>query len=146
MFPLFGEYECKLDAKGRFLMPATLQKQLPEAWRDEFVINRGLEKCLVLYPIQVWYEELQKIYAKNQHDPKNLAYARLFQQGATPVQLDKQRRILVPKRLARYANLQKQLLLLGMGNRIELWDQETYEQWSQQFSLKELAQEVMQPE
>ncbi len=146
MRPLFGEYECKVDAKGRFLFPSALLKQLPQDMRTEFVINRGLEKCLTIYPINVWYDELEKIYQKNQHNPKNQAYARMFQQGATPVSLDKQKRFLIPKRLAPYADIHKEILVLGMGNRIEIWDKNTYENWSRNYDLKELAEEVMEDE
>ncbi len=146
MKPLFGEYECKVDAKGRFLFPSALLKQIPQEMRSEFVINRGLEKCLTIYPMEIWYEELEKIYKKNQHNPKNQAYARVFQQGATPASLDKQKRLLIPKRLAPYANIQKEILVIGMGNRIEIWDKATYEKWSQNYDLKELAEEVMEDE
>ncbi len=143
MLLLFGEYECKIDEKGRFSFPASLLKQLPQDMRKEFVIGKGLEKCLVIYPMNVWYEELQKIYKKNQHNPKNQAYARMFQQGASPVKLDKQKRILIPKKLAPYANIKKELVLIGMGNKIEIWDKETYEKWAEEQSLKELAESVM---
>ena len=146
MLLLFGEYECKVDEKGRFAFPASLLKLLPQDMRKEFVIARGLEKCLTIYPMNIWYEELQKIYKKNLNNPKYQAYARMFQQGATPVKMDKQKRLLIPKKLIPYANIKKDLVLIGMGNRIEIWDKENYEKWTAEHSLKDLAEDLMNEE
>ena len=71
MKSLIGEYNCKLDDKGRFLMPAGLRKQLPEDQQSDFVINRGIDRCLVLYPLSVWETELARIQSRNQYLKEN---------------------------------------------------------------------------
>ncbi|MBX3101154.1 MAG: division/cell wall cluster transcriptional repressor MraZ [Bacteroidetes bacterium] len=142
---IFGEFECKADAKGRFLMPAALLRQLPEDHRQSFVMNRGLDKCLVLYTQQVWQEELTKIYGKNQFVAENRAFARMFQSGATPLELDASNRLLVPKKLAEHAGIDKDLVLIGSGNKIEVWSKEAFEvQLAQDLpQLAEISERVM---
>ena len=145
MKPIFGEYDCKMDAKGRFLLPSGLKKQLPEGEQEEFVVNRGIDTCLVMYPLKVWEKELENIYSKNQFVQKNRAFARKFLNGATPVALDGNYRVNVPKRLMEHANLKKELVLVASFDRIELWDRATYETWlsDDRFDLEKLSEEVM---
>lgn len=129
MRPLYGEYPCKVDPKGRFLMPAALLRQLPEDERAHFVMNKGLDPCLVLYPLKIWEAELNRIYSLNQFVERNRTFARRFQNGATPVEIDGQNRILVPRRLALEAGIDKDALLFGAFDRIEIWSQARYEEW-----------------
>lgn len=145
MRPIFGEFECKMDSKGRFVLPSGLKKQLPEDEQKEFVINRGLDQCLVLYPIKVWEEELTRIHSRNQYVERNRAFARKFMNGATPVELDGSSRVLVPKRLAGYADLDKELVLVASFDRVEIWGRDAYEKWiaSDKWDMAELSEEVM---
>ena len=145
MKALIGEYDCNVDAKGRFLMPANLRKQLPEDQQSEFVLNKGLGNCLVLYPLSVWEKELAKIQARNQYVKKNRDFTRWFMQGASPVNLDGNGRILVPKRLIGHANLQKEIVLASQIDKIEIWDKEAYENWMEgsDTDFEKLAEEVM---
>ena len=145
MVSLIGEYDCKLDAKGRFLMPAALRKQLPEDQQNEFVINRGLDQCLTLYPIPVWEEELKRLQSRNQYVKKNRAFLRMFLNGATKVQLDGNSRVLVPKRLKEHAKLDKEMILVAQIDKVEIWDKAAYEKWMEEpeFDFEELAEEVM---
>ncbi|HHG83287.1 MAG TPA: division/cell wall cluster transcriptional repressor MraZ [Bacteroidetes bacterium] len=145
MRPIFGEYECKIDAKGRFVLPSGLRKQLPEDEQKEFVINRGLDQCLVLYPIKVWERELSKIHARNQYVAKNRAFARKFQNGAKPVEIDNAGRVLVPKQLSGYAGVSKELVLVASFDRIEIWDKLVYDAWQsdEQWDMETLSEEVM---
>lgn len=145
MKPLIGEFDCKLDAKGRFLMPAGLRRQLPEDQQSDFVVNRGLDKCLVLYPIQVWETELERIQSKNQFVSKNRAFTRMFLNGATPLSLDSSDRALLPKRLMDYADLSKDIILIAQIDKIEIWDSAAYQAWLEApgFDFEQLAEEVM---
>ena len=145
MISLIGEYECKLDTKGRFLMPAGLRKQLPEDQQGEFVLNRGLDKCLTLYPIPVWERELKRLQARNQYVRKNRAFLRMFLNGATKVQLDGNSRILIPKRLKEHAGLGKEMILVAQIDKVEVWDEKTYDKMMSEpeFDFEELAEEVM---
>ena len=143
--PLYGEYPCKIDPKGRFLVPAALLKLLPEEERTQFVLNKGLDHCLVLYPYKIWEQELEKVYSRNQFIAKNRAFARQFQNGASPAEIDAQNRILIPKRLAQQAGIDKDLVLFGSFDRIEIWSTAQYESWleSQTLDPAELADEIM---
>jgi MraZ protein len=142
---LIGEYHCKLDAKGRFLIPSGLRKQLPDEEQEEFVMNRGIDQCLVLYPQRVWEAELGRIQAKNQYVARNRAFTRMFLNGATPVTLDGSSRVLVPKILMEYAGLTKDIILVGQIDKAEIWDKEAYEKWLSDpgFDFEALAEEVM---
>jgi MraZ protein len=142
---LIGEYDCKLDSKGRFLMPAGLRKQLPEDQQNEFIVNRGLDKCLVLYPISVWEQELERIQSRNQYVRKNRAFTRMFLNGATRVELDSSGRVLLPKRLMEYAGLDKDLMLVPQIDKVEIWDLAAYDKWMQdpEYDFEKLAEEVM---
>lgn len=145
MRPIFGEFECKMDSKGRFVLPSGLKKQLPEGEQKEFVVNRGLDTCLVLYPIKVWERELEQIHSQNQYVARNRAFARKFMNGATPIELDNSFRVNVPKKLMGYASLGKELVLIASFDRIEIWDKATYDQWlaSDKWDMEELSEEVM---
>jgi len=143
--PLIGEYGCKLDAKGRFLMPSGLRKQLPEDQQSEFIINKGLGKCLVLYPMSVWESELAKIQARNQYVKKNRDFTRWFMQGATQVSVDGNGRILIPKRLLNHAQIEKEAVLASQIDKVEIWDKEAYDTWmdNTDTDFELLAEEVM---
>ncbi|MEO0897662.1 MAG: division/cell wall cluster transcriptional repressor MraZ [Bacteroidota bacterium] len=145
MISLIGEYDCKLDAKARFLMPSGLRKQFPEEHQNEFVINKGLDKCLVLYPIPVWEEELQRLQQRNQYVKKNRAFLRMFLNGATRVSLDGNGRILLPKRLMEGVEIVKEIKLVAQINKVEIWDSQAYDDWmdNPDFDFEDLAEEVM---
>ncbi|MDX1908312.1 MAG: division/cell wall cluster transcriptional repressor MraZ [Bacteroidia bacterium] len=145
MLTLIGEYDCKLDSKGRFLMPAGLRKQLPEDQQVEFVVNRGLDSCLVMYPIPVWERELERLQSRNQYVKRNRDFLRLFLNGATRIELDGSGRVLLPKRLMEHAGLDKDMILVAQIDKIELWDEATYTKWLAEAGdgLEQLAEEVM---
>ncbi len=146
MIGFIGEYEATLDAKGRFLLPSGFKKQLPEGGDEIFVINRGFEKCLSLYPNKSWKPIFSDISNLNQFDPKVRQFTRYFLNGATQVELDTANRILVPKNLIEYAGLEKDIVLVSAVNKIEIWDKIKYQQFFDSFSpdaFSNLASEVM---
>lgn len=145
MHTLIGEYDCKLDTKGRFLVPSKLRKQLPEELRSEFVINKGLDDCLTMYPIPVWEQELERLKAKNQYVKKNRAFLRRFLSGAMRVELDGNERMLIPKRLMELAGLSKEIILVAQIDKVEIWDKAAYDKWmdESEFDFEELAEDVM---
>lgn len=124
-----SEYECKLDAKGRLVLPAKIKASLPETSGGELVVRRGFEPCLVVYP----FTEYKKIYAKiaslNEFNEEYRKLQRNFFRGNTQVELDNNGRFLIPKTMLRYASLDKDVIVVGMGNRIEIWNPETYEEY-----------------
>ena len=128
MTGLLGEYECRLDRKNRFALPAGLKKQLPEQAQNQFVINRGFERCLVLYPHNEWEKITTEIQKLNDYDRDNRRFMRYFFRGATVLTLDGSDRLLIPQQLQKHAGIDRDLVLFAYTNKIELWDHATYEQ------------------
>ena len=145
MTPLIGEYEIALDAKGRCLLPADLRKQFQEGQGDSFFINRGFNGCLTLYPIDTWNANYHKIAELDDFDEDAVAFKRLFLNGATKVDVDSADRILIPKTLQETAHLKKDIVLIGFGDRLEMWDKESYHNYLNRHSenYSKLAKSVM---
>ena len=146
MIGFLGEYEATLDAKGRFLLPAGLKKQLPEGEADRFVVNRGFEKCLTLYPIKNWEPIFSEISKLNDFDPKVREFRRYFLNGAIITEADSAGRLLIPQNLKDHAGLEKDIVLVSAVNKLEIWDKKQYQQFFESFSSESfsaLAQEVM---
>lgn len=146
MTGFIGEFEATLDAKGRFLLPAGFKRQLPEGEVTAFVINRGFEKCLSLYPIKSWQPLYDRISTLNDFDPKVREFRRFFLNGATSVETDVAGRILVPQNLKDYAGLGKDIVLAAAVDKIEIWDKQKYEKFFESYSPEDfsaLAQTVM---
>lgn len=145
MTSFLGEFECKLDSKSRFLLPAGLRKQIDPAAKEQFVINRGFEGCLVLYPINEWEKVSAKLRSLNLFVAKNRSFYRQFHNGATAVSLDGNGRVLVPKALMKYAGIDKDAVLFAYADRIELWAKDKYEEVMNNDSdaFAALAEEVM---
>jgi MraZ protein len=146
MIEFLGEYEATIDAKGRFLLPAGFKKQLPEEGGSQFVINRGFEKCLTLFPLQSWKPIFSDISKLNDFDPKVREFRRYFLNGATQLELDTAGRLLLPKNLTEHAALEKDIVLVSAVNKIEIWDTNKYKQFFETFtpqSFSDLANEVM---
>lgn len=144
MTNFLGEYEVALDAKGRFLLPSGFRKQLPESNGGNFVINRGFEKCLVLYTVEVWNPIANKINKMNDLVPSVRDFKRLFMNGATPLEMDSADRLLLPKQLLEYAGIRKDMIIAAQGNKVELWDKDTYYEYLRQNAARmgALAAEV----
>lgn len=146
MIGFLGEFEVTLDQKGRFLLPAGLKKQLPEGENTHFVINRGFEKCLSLYPKQSWEPLYAQISSLNDFDPAVRSFRRMFLNGATEVEFDTANRILVPPNLKEYAELIKDVVLVSAVDKIEIWSKENYQKFFESYSPNDfsaLAQQVM---
>tara|TARA_R110001592_G_C13056503_1_gene740615 strand:+ start:770 stop:1243 length:474 start_codon:yes stop_codon:yes gene_type:complete len=127
MANFIGEFECKMDAKGRVMIPSGLRKQLDPAAQERFVLNRGFEKCLVLYPKNEWEGISAEVNKLNQYVKKNREFVRYFYRGASELGLDTTGRILFPKRMLDYAAVEKEVVLFAYSNRIEVWDKSTYD-------------------
>jgi MraZ protein len=146
MIGFLGEYEVTMDAKGRFLLPAGFKKQLGETSANLFVINRGIEACLTLYPMQSWEPIFAEVSKLNEFDPKVRQFRRYFLNGATQLELDSAGRLLIPKALMEYAGLEKDVVLVSAVDKIEVWDKTRYTKFFESFSpesYSELANEVM---
>lgn len=144
MLGFLGEYEVAIDAKGRFLLPSGFRKQMPEGTAERFVVNRGFENCLTLYPIDSWNVLSEKLSRLNDFNPKVREFKRLFLNGATMIDLDSAGRMLLPKPLQEYAGIKKEMVFSAQGNKVELWDKDTYYEYIRKTAanFSDLAAEV----
>lgn len=126
MSQYLGEYECKMDAKGRIRLPGQLVKQFGEAARLSFVVNRGFEHCLNLYTASDWEKISSKVSRLNQFNTKFRQFSRYFFRGATELQIDGSERILLPKQLIEKVGLDKDIVLLAYIDKVEIWDKAHY--------------------
>ena len=127
MTKLRGEFECRIDEKGRIIIPVALKKQIPLEANERFMINRGFEGCLNLFPLNEWEAESDKVNQLNFYNTENRLFIRNFNRGATEVALDGSNRILIPKTLLDPAHIVKDVILSANSNRIEIWAKEEYE-------------------
>ena len=122
-----GEFDGKIDAKGRIVIPVGLKKQLPEDSFNHLVINRGFDKCLVIYTRKDWELETQKLEGLDSFNKIDRQFIRIFNNGATEVGLDTANRILIPKKLSQYAEIENDIVLYAYNNKVEIWSKKNYE-------------------
>lgn len=142
---LSGEYECKLDPKGRLVLPAKIKANLPEASGNNVVLTRGFEPCLVLYPKVEWKVIYDKVAGLNEFNEEYRHFQRNFFRGNTEIELDNVGRFVVPKTMSRYAGLENEVIVVGLGNRVEIWDPARYEEFlvKDQAQFSKLAQQFL---
>jgi len=128
MATFIGDYICKLDAKGRVILPMAFKKQMPSTAEDRFVVRRDIfEKCLVLYSIDDWNRQLEKIRSRiNPYKKEHNEFLRNFFKGTAELVLDSSNRLLIPKRMLDLAGISKDVVLAGQDGRIEIWAEEVY--------------------
>jgi MraZ protein len=141
----FGEYDCRLDEKGRVKMPTALLRQIPTEAQNQFVIIRGFEPHLVLYPRSVWDNITEKLDKLNSYDRKTRDFRRYFYRGATEITLDASGRLLLPKHLLEWGKIEKDLILFAHTNNIEVWNKEMYDTSMsiEPDEFSKLAQEIL---
>lgn len=133
-----GEYNHTIDAKGRLIIPAKFR----EALGEQFVVTRGLDDCLFVYPDDGWKafeEKLSTLPVANKNARK---FARFFLSGAAQVELDKQGRILIPNTLREYGGLEKEVVLIGVANRVEIWSKARWEENAAMEDMDEIAEHM----
>ena len=145
MISLLGEFEATADAKGRVLFPSALKRQLPPDSADKFVLNRGFEKQLNLYPYPVWKEETERLAHLNLFDKDSRTFYRMFHNGATELFVDGQGRILIPQHLISYAGIKKEIVFYAYSSRIEIWSLAEFKKATNDKSIDvaALAEKVM---
>ena len=143
---LIGTYECKVDAKGRLMLPAALKRQLSPVLQNGFVLKRAVfQPCLELYPMQEWQALMNKVNKLNRFKKKNNDFIRRFTAGVKMVEVDATGRLLIPKDLVVFANISKDIVVSSAINIVEIWDKEKYEQAIDDATVDfaDLAEEVM---
>ncbi len=146
MNTIVGTYECKVDAKGRVLMPSPLKKQLASSLQEGFVLKRSVfQPCLELYTMQEWNIMMQKINKLNRFVKKNNDFIRRFTAGVKVVEIDALGRLLVPKDLVGFAGISKDVVFSSAVNIVEIWDKDLYEKSinGEDVDFADLAEDVM---
>ncbi|MBF4471966.1 MULTISPECIES: division/cell wall cluster transcriptional repressor MraZ [Flavobacterium] len=146
MDTIIGTYECKVDAKGRALLPAPLKKQLASSLQNGFVLKRSVfQPCLELYPMEEWDLMMKKINKLNRFVKKNNDFIRRFTAGVKVVEIDALGRLLVPKDLVTFASIDKDVVFSSAVNIVEIWDKDLYEKSidGADVDFADLAEEVM---
>ena len=143
---LIGVYECKLDAKSRFMLPKAFKKQLLSAIESPFIIKRSVfHKCLELFTMDEWNKVVLDINKLNRFVKKNNDFIRMFTAGVKVVELDNTGRLLLPKDLQIFSGITKDVVLSSSGNMIEIWNKTSYEQVinNDNIDFASLAEDVM---
>ena len=146
MLNLIGTYECKADVKGRVMVPAALKKQLVTVAQNGFVIKRAVfQPCLELYPMDEWQALMRKMGELNRFNRKNNDFIRRFTAGVKTVELDATGRLNIPKDLASFAGMDKDVVISSAINIVEIWDKQKYEQAIDDAAndFADLAEDVM---
>ena len=146
MIHIIGTYECKADVKGRIMLPTALKKQMQKIIKDGFIIKRSVfNQCLEIHPMSEWNLVVSQVNQLNRFIKKNNDFIRSYMSGLKLVDIDKSGRLLIPKDLFVYAEIDKEIVLSSSVNMIELWNKKKYEKsvakTLQNFSS--LAEEVM---
>jgi MraZ protein len=128
MATFIGDYTCKVDVKGRIILPMAFKKQMPTDAQDRFVVRKDIfENCLVLYAIEDWNRQLEKIRKRiNQYNREQNMFLRNFFKGTAELSLDNNNRMLVPKRLMDLIGADRDVVLAGQDGRIEIWAADIY--------------------
>ena len=137
---LIGEYEHSLDSKGRLIMPSKLREDIGE----KFIVTKGLDGCLFAFSKREWSEFEQKLRTLpiSNKDARN--FSRFFFAGAIECEIDKQGRFLITSNLREFAGLEKDVVIVGMDSRLEIWSKEKWEQVETNISADEIAERMEQ--
>jgi len=130
-----GEYSHNIDAKGRMIVPSKFREQLG----DEFVVTKGLDGCLFVYPNEEWQNIEEKFRNVPLTSKDARKFSRFFFAGATTCEVDKQGRILLPAHLREFAGLEKDVVLVGVGSRVEIWSKDKWENMNSDADMDEIT-------
>ena len=146
MNSIIGTYECKVDAKGRLMLPSPLKKQLTASLQEGFVLKRSVfDTCLELWPMAEWNLMMLKINKLNRFNKKNNDFIRKFMAGVKVIEIDDLGRLLIPKDLVSFSKISKDVVLSSKVNIVEIWDKDLYEKsiGDDDIDFGDLAEEVM---
>ena len=133
-----GEYEHSVDVKGRVIMPAKLREDIGET----FILTKGLDGCLFAYSQTEWTNFEEKLKTLPLTNKNAREFVRFFLSGAIECEIDKQGRFLIPSNLRDYAKLDKEIVILGVGTRIEIWNKQTWQKDTENISADEIAENM----
>jgi MraZ protein len=141
-----GSYDYSVDNKGRINIPSRLRKYISPEANDTFVVTRGYEQCLYVYPLDEWNKVEENIRQLSSTNPKHRFFMRTLLERATESQLDGQFRITIPKELLQFAGIENEVFIIGVLEHIEVWNPGTYAEYqkTQAESYESVAQTVLQ--
>ncbi|MEA3305508.1 MAG: division/cell wall cluster transcriptional repressor MraZ [Candidatus Omnitrophota bacterium] len=122
----YGEYEHSLDKKGRLILPAKFREAAEVNYIERFFVTRGLDGCLFMFSEEEWKSQEAKLKSMPFTKSQSRKFNRLYFSGAQEITFDKQGRILIPKYLKEYAGIKRDVMVIGVSNRIEIWDLEKW--------------------
>ena len=140
-----SQYDCKLDAKGRMVLPAKVKAGLPESSSGELMLRMGFEPSLILYPMMEYKRLFSKIGGLSDFNPEHRKLKRSFFSGVTQVELDGNGRINIPSVYLSYAQLEKEAIVIGTGSSVEIWNPTLYQKYmiQDQEEFSQLAQKYL---
>jgi MraZ protein len=124
-----GQFTYSIDNKGRISIPAKLRRQVSPESNDTFIITRGTAMCIDIYPLDEWQKFEEKLLKLNSFDPVEAKFIRMISQFASDDTMDSQSRILIPQSLIKFAQIEKDVLILGALQKIEVWNPKLYEEY-----------------
>jgi len=142
----YGEYEHSLDKKGRLIMPAKFRETAKANYIEKFYITRGLDNCLFMFPEEEWRSQEARFKSISFTKSQSRKFNRLFFSGAQEVVFDRQGRILIPKYLKDFANIKRAVMIIGVSNRIEVWDHQKWGEFynSEKGSFERIAEDLLE--
>ncbi len=144
----YGEYEHTIDKKGRLIVPSKFREAFKEYDIRKFYITRGLDKCLFLFTENEWKTQESKFKSVSFTKSESRKFNRLYFSGAAEIECDKQGRILIPKYLKDYASIKRDIMIIGVSNRIEVWSKDAWLEYynGSKESFEEIAEKLMAEE
>ena len=143
----YGEYLHTIDRKGRLILPAKFREACKSHFVEKFFVTRGLDKCLFMFAEEEWRSQETKFKAISFTKQQARAFNRLYFSGAVEVVPDKQGRILIPQYLKDFAEIKKDVMIVGVSNRAEIWAKDKWQEFygTSKQSFEEIAEKLMEP-
>ncbi len=144
----YGEYEHTLDKKGRLIIPSNFRDLIKEHYIEKFFVTRGLDRCLFMFAEDEWKSQESKFKSIPFTKSEARKFNRLYFSGAVEVACDKQGRILIPKYLKEFAEIKRDVMIIGVSNRIEIWSKEKWQEYYEgsKQSFEEIAERLIEGE
>ena len=141
----YGEHEHTIDRKGRLIIPSRFRQVLKDHYGDRCVVTRGLDRCLFLFPEDEWRTQESKFRALSFTKQEARRFNRFYFSGAVELNFDRQGRVLIPQYLKEYAGIKRDVVLVGVSNRIEIWDKEGWKKFYEEFkeSYEQVAEKLL---
>ena len=141
----YGEHEHTIDRKGRLIIPSRFREAMKEHYTERLVVTRGLDKCLFLFPEDEWRAQEARFRALSFTKQEARRFNRFYFSGAVELTCDRQGRILVPTYLKEFAGIKRDVMMVGVSNRMEIWDKEAWRKFYGQFkeSYEEIAERLL---